>query len=349
MKFNNKKTLLSMAVPLAAIMMSQSAMAAGTLAGTTVDNQASVAYSVNSTAQTPVSSDTATFVVDNKVDFTLVEDSSDDTATLPSQTGAITTFTLQNDGNSAQDFSLSVANLVGGTVFSDDTQDMSNFSFTGTNVLTIGTDVFVDDLGPDQSVTISVSADAPAVVVNGDAANIELTATVQHAGANAALGGTITNNESNTMGGVEVVWADAGNDGIETAQDGYLFTSAALVITKVAAVVSDPVNGMTNPKAIPGAVVHYTLTVENTGGQNATNVVISDDLKLANGSVANTMTLVPGTVNVNGTALTAGTGYTYDGTATTAGVLTVQSESGVWGGNVDATSTATITFDVTIL
>ncbi len=38
-----------------------------------------------------------------------------------------------------------------------------------------------------------------------------------------------------------------------------------LSITKVSAIIADPVNGNTNPKAIPGALVEYLITVSNTG------------------------------------------------------------------------------------
>lgn len=40
---------------------------------------------------------------------------------------------------------------------------------------------------------------------------------------------------------------------------------AELSMTKVSIVLNDPINGMTNPKLIPGAVVRYTITVKNIG------------------------------------------------------------------------------------
>ena len=41
--------------------------------------------------------------------------------------------------------------------------------------------------------------------------------------------------------------------------------NALLTVVKSSAIVSDPVNGATNPKFIPGALVNYTFTVANTG------------------------------------------------------------------------------------
>ena len=53
--------------------------------------------------------------------------------------------------------------------------------------------------------------------------------------------------------------------------------AAALTLTKVSSVISDPFNGTTNPKMIPGAIVQYCITVKNaSGGAPATSVALSD-------------------------------------------------------------------------
>lgn len=52
-----------------------------------------------------------------------------------------------------------------------------------------------------------------------------------------------------------------------------------LSVSKAGYVLSDPVNGTTNPKAIPGAVVRYCIVVSNPAGNpSATNVTLSDQL-----------------------------------------------------------------------
>ena len=45
--------------------------------------------------------------------------------------------------------------------------------------------------------------------------------------------------------------------------------AADLILVKNAAILTDPVNGASNPKAIPGAVASYTITVNNQGGRPA--------------------------------------------------------------------------------
>jgi len=49
-------------------------------------------------------------------------------------------------------------------------------------------------------------------------------------------------------------------------------------IMKTSIVLDDPVNGTSNPKRIPGAIVRYCFTVENNGTSDADDVVIHDDL-----------------------------------------------------------------------
>jgi uncharacterized repeat protein (TIGR01451 family) len=57
-------------------------------------------------------------------------------------------------------------------------------------------------------------------------------------------------------------------------------STATLTVVKTSTIVSDPINGTTNPKAIPGAVVRYTVTITNTGtaAVDASTVVVTDPL-----------------------------------------------------------------------
>lgn len=74
-----------------------------------------------------------------------------------------------------------------------------------------------------------------------------------------------------------------------------LTVGVPVTVVKSSAVISDPYNGNTSPKRIPGAVIEYTVTVSNTASAVAvTNVVISDT------PPANTA-YVPGTLVAGGT------------------------------------------------
>ncbi len=91
---------------------------------------------------------------------------------------------------------------------------------------------------------------------------------------------------------------------------------AVLTMAKVAQVISDPVNGTTNPKMIPGAIVRYSITVTNTGNGPVDNstaavptITITDPLPTTlSANVAGTaVTFTDGAIP-SGLALTYATG-----------------------------------------
>jgi uncharacterized repeat protein (TIGR01451 family) len=49
-----------------------------------------------------------------------------------------------------------------------------------------------------------------------------------------------------------------------------------IVMLKTSTVEEDPVNGTTNPKRIPGAIVEYTVEVDNVGRGNAEDLILTD-------------------------------------------------------------------------
>lgn len=57
-------------------------------------------------------------------------------------------------------------------------------------------------------------------------------------------------------------------------------TNATLTLVKTSSVLSDPVNGSTNPKMIPGAIVQYSILVSNTGptAVDSNSVLLIDSL-----------------------------------------------------------------------
>lgn len=332
-------TLLVAIVAAAGLMTSGSALAAGTdpggtTAGTSVGNQASVTYRVGGVDQPAVLSDNdgnaangpgvTTFVVDRKLDVLVAERSGNyNSATTPSVVpgqsqsgplGAVLAFTVTNEGNDVQDFSLSAAP----TTFippafappGADNFDATNVNVfvdsNGNNVYEPGVDTatFIDELdhvgnagGNPSSVTVFVVSDIPAAQVDGDIAAYVLTAQVAVGGA-AGQGADITTDDAGVADDPAVVQnvfaddananngADAATDGTHSSEDAYRVTAATLTVAKSSAVISDPFTcpggvcpAGANPKAIPGAIVEYAITVDNAAGAaTATNVAISDDL-----------------------------------------------------------------------
>ncbi|MDH3589798.1 MAG: hypothetical protein OEQ74_10370, partial [Gammaproteobacteria bacterium] len=141
-------------------------------------------------------------------------------------------------------------------------------------------------------------ANIPAAQVDDDIAAYVLEAQVAEGGAAGAPGAAIATDDraiADTTLGVEDVFADGENtnyagdgvrDGIHSSEDAFRIAAAVLSVLKSSAVISDPFTcpggvcpGGSFPKAIPGAIVEYTVTITNAvGGAVATNVAVSDDL-----------------------------------------------------------------------
>jgi uncharacterized repeat protein (TIGR01451 family) len=284
----------------------QSAFAIGTPSGTTISNQATVDFSVGGVNQNQITSAAATFVVDSRVDLSVSEVSTNATQTSPGQVNVITTFRVSNTGNSTQGYLLSVTNEASGaTLFGQiDNQNVNNLRIfvdsngngtydagtdTATNVNTLATD------NDGESVIVFVLADVPVAATNNQYANVRLQAIAAVAGTNGGTLATQTAGADNPAV-VDVVFADAGRDATESAADQYWIRSAALTVTKNATVISDPIS-TSNPKAIPGAVIQYSIVVANGSTTTAADAVTVGDLIPAN------TTFVPGSITLNAAPL----------------------------------------------
>lgn len=326
---------------------SQTALAAGTASGTTVDNTATVDYQVGGISQAQLTSNTASFVVDNRVDLTVAESAGTYVDVVPGSTVQVLTFMVTNTGNTAQDFALSAA------AGSDPFGGTDNFDATNVNVYvedgtTVGyqpaedTATFIDELAADTTATVYIVADIPVSQSNGDIATYTLTADAHDAGA-AGLGAVTNATAGGNTAGVDVVLGDAAGDtdlanaGDHSDTGAYRVVSASLNVTKSVAVYSDPFNGTTNPKAIPGATMRYTISVQNTSTTTAATSVVVVDTPPAN------TTYSTGTITLDTVGKTdASDGDEADWNITNAGAVTVTIPT------LSASTMATITFDVTI-
>jgi uncharacterized repeat protein (TIGR01451 family) len=272
------------------------AFAEGTAAGTTITNNVSLTYKVGGFDQTAVSASNS-FTVDRKVNLTVAEVGNTTTSVSPGQEKAVTAFDVLNASNAPLDLALAASQFVGGTakhggtdnfnlttikVFAD-TNNNGTFDADGTD-LEVG---YLDQVAADDSKRVFIVADVPtAGRVTGDVARVRLTATAAEATAAGSQGALVTQTTGANTDGVDTVFADAGTTGGNTAYDGihfdeddYTILAASLIATKTSRVISDPVNGTTNPKMIPGAVVEYCIAVANgANSATASNVNVSDTL-----------------------------------------------------------------------
>jgi len=319
-------------VALGLIGVAPSVFAAGsdTNYNTDISNTASVNYSVSGVPQTVIQSSptgnsapgvgagtATTFKVDKRVMFIAEESDGAATVTSPTLTGVFTVFRVTNTSNGAQDFRIAADNtqplpLV--SIFGrTDTFDMQNFTlFVSTAACSTSTmttpayagevaTTFIAGLGEDQCKYVFVRSDpvvTPAPPANGTASTIRLVVTASTTGSS---GVTL---ETQTAGAddptkVDVVFAETGTANGNTAKDGVSmawdqYFVGTLTVTKTAAVISDPVSSPGNYKAIPGAVMEYTISVQNNG-------IVTSGASLTEIIPANT-TYVAGSTTLNGAA-----------------------------------------------
>lgn len=345
------KVTLALAV-LSSLGTIESAQAAGTAAGQDISNQATVSYSVSSVAQTPIESSPTgnsvpgsgaptLFEVDRRI-FMSVADITGAPGTVAGATNVVRAFTVTNTTNAPVGFSLVAANVAAGdnfdvtisNVFVDSAPAAMGSYTPGTYDAGTDTATSIASLAVDSSVTVYVLATIPNTATNTQLANITLQATaVEPTGSTFGTPGNVITQTAgaDTPAVVDTVFGDAGRDGIEVDTNVYTISSAALSVAKTASVIDDPFNGTTNPKAIPGATIQYTITVNNTGAQAATAVTLNDPIP------ANTA-YVPGSITVNAASV-ADAGRTV-GSPVTAINLDP--------GAIAASGTATVTFRVII-
>jgi hypothetical protein len=100
-------------------------------------------------------------------------------------------------------------------------------------------------------------------------------------------------------------------------------TNAKLSVIKISQPISDPIRGTTNPLMIPGAIVRYTLSIQNSGGTRPDNesILILDKVpaNLSIGTAASA-TFTQGTptsgLSFNGTIGAFGTDIRFSNSAT---------------------------------
>lgn len=83
--------------------------------------------------------------------------------------------------------------------------------------------------------------------------------------------------------------ADPGQQAIALHDITFCNPSTTLDVTKISSIISDPVSGTDNAKAIPDAVVEYCILISNTGNATATSILASDPLPANVSYVANSI------------------------------------------------------------
>ena len=345
------------------------AFAQNTNADTLITNNVSVTYSVGGVNQTPPGSELTAqnqFRVDRKILFTVAEKTTTGTTSVTSgQQDAVVAFTIVNSSNDTLDFALAASDAPNGTTVGagrgSDSLIVANFEYAidadGNGALN-GSEAFVSSLTLNDvikggTVHVLVRSDIP-VAANGTVAVVQLQATALNSNGSAitAVNDSTANTADVTSGTFQTIFAEdltplLGNtarNGVSWAYDDYTIQAPILSVLKTSRIVSDGVSS-SNPKAIPGAIVEYCISVKNTGPATATNISVTDN-------VPTNTTFVDNSVYLNGTVpdetagrtcvRTGGTAVTSSGLTTVTGTL-----NNLTDGSTTPTYTALI-FQVTL-
>lgn len=322
----SKAALFGSACAAALLIAAAPAQAAGTLAGTPIDNTATATYDDGAGGTISEDSNTVQLIVDEILDIAVSWDDPGDVSVGAGDSDAVLTFTVTNGGNGPEDVLLAIDSGIGGDDFDPTSVDIY-IDTNGNGVYDPGVDTLYDpgnppNLNPDESITVFIVGDIPPAVTDGERGGVELTG---RAGTGSGTPGTVFNG-AGEGGGNAVV----GGTGAEDDDDGFYAVEAIDIALAKAASVLDPFGGTTQ---VPGSIITYTLTSSVTGTGTLPGVVIADPIP------ADT-TYVTGSITLDGSGVTdiadSDEGE-FDGTAIS-----------VTLGDVTADQTNVITFQVAI-
>ena len=264
------------------------AAAAGTRAGTLINNTATATYDQGGPPRS-VDSNQQQLRVDELIDITAVWSDPSDVPTTPNATGQVLKFTLTNIGNGAEAFGLTTVSTIGGDNY-DPTVNQIVID-NGNGIYEPGVDiVYVPGsndpvLQPDASVVVFVIATTPGTVTDGNRGGVQLIGTSRTG--TGAPGSSVAGAGE---GGGDAVFGPSGGDDDD---NGYYQVASATVGLAKSASVLDPFGGS---EVVPGSIITYTIVATTTGSGSLANLAIND-------SVPATTTYVPNSITLGGAPL----------------------------------------------
>ncbi len=309
MKLNKTLTAL---IAGASLGMSGQAFAAGTTAGNDIVNTVSMSYKVGASTlnATPASQ---TFKVDTKIDLTF---SWEDASLVTGTAADAVPFKLQvtNTGNATQNFQFATGevaagvDVLSGNLDSDDWASITNFYADTDDSGTYNAGDLeyaaglITGLVVDTPTTVFAVLTAPADAVDGAVIGVELKLFASNT-SGVALTQNVADDKNANLTANYIVFAESTDDsalalapdgvndrdGARVVMIGSDIQAANLVATKSVVVKDDGLDGNPVERAIPGAIVTYTIEVENRGRAAATDVnvldIVNDIVGLKDGSV----------------------------------------------------------------
>lgn len=271
------------------VFASNTVYAAGTPAGTVIDNAAQLTYEIGGNPVS-LSSNTVSVVVAERIDV-VVTLQSPQVLVAGGGTNRSVLLRVSNTGNGSEAFLLTIDSNLAGDDFdpvpatpaiyfdTDASGDLSAGDVAyvpGTNDPVLVADGFVDVL---------LANDIPLAVTNGQVGFSGLTASSATGTGNP---GDVFSGQGD--GGVDAVVGTSGGLALDNGE--YLVSDVAVSVVKTV-VVADPFGG-TEP--VPGATLTYSIAVQVNSAGTASNSTVNDPVP------ANT-SYVPSSISLNGSAL----------------------------------------------
>ncbi len=274
------KKLIKLGGILLAAMASINVNAAGTAAGTSISNQASVSYDVGA-GTASVSSNTVNIEVQELINATIIKQDSGDIAVSDGETGVVLKYQIDNIGNGSESFKIVPSNNASGDDFNvsigktylDDGDGIFN-SLTDIELTTNET----GDIAADDNITVWVVVDIPSGLSDADYSEI-FVAVQSTTFLNApSPSSSPSQGDVVTGAGTSSTAAIFGANGNISTTSKLVVSTLNITIVKTVDSVNDNIDGSTE-QYIPGADVTYKMVVEVSGNGTATGVVFTDQLE----------------------------------------------------------------------
>jgi uncharacterized repeat protein (TIGR01451 family) len=265
-------------------------LAAGTPAGTIIQNTANVTYTVGG-SQVTAPSNTTTLTVAERLDVNVTLESAP-VAVRSGDTRRALLLRVSNTGNGSEAFRLSMSSAIGGDNFDPvPSSPAIYFDTDGSGDLSSGDTAYVAGsndpvLAADAFVSVLIVNDIPAGLANGSIGRSRLTA---QASTGTGAPGTVFPGQG--TGGADAVVGSSGGSSNATGE--YVVSDVSLTNVKSATVL-DPFGGN---EPMPGAHITYQIVVNASGTGSAGNAVIDD-------AIPSNTTFVAGSLRLNASPLT---------------------------------------------
>lgn len=315
---------------------SLSTRAAGTAAGTTISNTATVNYDVAGIPATANSSTSITVL--ELLDLVVTWQDAANIASASPDTDRVLTFLVSNTGNGSETVRLTTNAALAGDNFDPGNiriyLDNGNGTFDGLGseiLYSIGVNDPVLDANAVASVQVYVVADIPPGQAAAALGDVALTALAQTAGAAGAAAGTTLVNAGDG-GLIDAIVGNSNADGSATGR--YEVQPVAVTLSKSASIIVDGAVCTVAPcQPVPGAIIEYTIQAQVSGAGIAESLVVTDPVPVNSSYRSNSLLL---------DAVAQSDGADADAGSVVGNIVSVNL------GNVTAPATHTIVFQVSI-